>query len=135
MEGDGDDDQNRVPPTPPVKEGGDGGGEGLEKEEEEDGGEKHGGYDVPVLKELPAGIASNQRVIALTCFKLHSAHAPEVALAARGGRRPSTAAASESTNTENIASSAKELASNRTNRHAIPSFAFSLSLHPVPDAH
>lgn len=128
MEGDGDDDQNRVPPTPPVKEGDDSGGEGLEEEEEEnDGGKKHA-YDVPVLKELPSGVTSKQRVIALTCFKLHSAHAPEVALAARGGRTPSAgpsaAPASESTNTENIESSAKELASNRTNRRAIPSFAF-----------
>ena len=81
-------------------------------------------YAVPVLEQLPSSVARTDSVIALTCFKLHSAHAPEVALAARGGRVGT--APSESTNTENVETSAKELASNSTNRRAIPGCVFGI---------
>ena len=67
-------------------------------------GEMHK-YEVPRLNSLPHDVSRRDRVIALTCFKVHGDHPPEVG--------PSKAC-SQSTNTQNLPGSAGEIASNNT---------------------
>ena len=82
-----------------VRDGGETTAGGAKKE-----GEMHK-YTVPRLKSLPADVSRRDRVIALTCFKLHVDHPSEVA--------PSKAC-SQSTNTQNVPGSCGEMASNNT---------------------
>ena len=67
-------------------------------------GEMHK-YEVPRLDSLPDNVSRRDRVSALTCFKVHGDHPPEV--------RPSMAC-SQSTNTQNLPGSAGAMASNNT---------------------